>query len=235
MRIWTWIEEIRPEGSNLKEIVWRLPSLHGHSSGPRGPIDLDSFSRASAYQALGAGYLNFWKIAFRTRVMAVWKWIHKKCEKRSLDPPPSHWFVTFVKKKGFLFLKASLMLHGHGNTTNTTLVVSVEPKELFAKLSVLPLKFTIDYYWLTRPGVYKVKPKGWFKYSLQIDWGVVWDCSTNFLVYMGDLHLVHPALNFSILDAGILIIEIFFDFLLLWFDENFWTYFIHKYEEDLSS
>ena len=27
-------------------------SLHGHSPGPRGPIDLDSFSRASAYQAL---------------------------------------------------------------------------------------------------------------------------------------------------------------------------------------
>ena len=46
--IWTWIEEIRPEGSNLKENVWRLPSLHGHRSGRRGPIDLDSFSRASA-------------------------------------------------------------------------------------------------------------------------------------------------------------------------------------------
>ena len=30
----------------------------------------------------------------------------------------------------------------------------------------------------TRPGVDKVKPKGWFKYSLQIDQGVVWDCST---------------------------------------------------------
>ena len=29
----------------------------------------------------------------------------------------------------------------------------------------------------TRPGVDKIKPKGWFKYSLQIDWGVVWDCS----------------------------------------------------------
>ena len=27
----------------------------------------------------------------------------------------------------------------------------------------------------------------------------------NILVYMGDLRLVHPALNFSILDAGILI------------------------------
>ena len=31
---------------------------------------------------------------------------------------------------------------------------------------------------VTRPGVDKVKPKGWFKYSLQIDCGVVWDCST---------------------------------------------------------
>ena len=81
MRVWTWIEEIRPEGSKLKEMVWKLPFLNGHSSGPWGPIDLDSFSRASAYQALGAGLLNFWKIAFRTRVMAVWKWIHKKWHK----------------------------------------------------------------------------------------------------------------------------------------------------------
>ena len=36
--------EIRPKGSNLEEIVWWLPSLHGHSLGPRGPIDLYSFS-----------------------------------------------------------------------------------------------------------------------------------------------------------------------------------------------
>ena len=35
MRIWTWIEEIQPEGSNLKEMVWQLPSLHGHSSALR--------------------------------------------------------------------------------------------------------------------------------------------------------------------------------------------------------
>ena len=33
----------------------------------------------------------------------------------------------------------------------------------------------------TRPGVNKVKPKGWLKYSLQIDKGVVWDCSTKSL------------------------------------------------------
>ena len=48
----------------------------------------------------------------------------------------------------------------------------------------------------TRPGVDKVKPKGWFKYSLKIDKGVVWDCST--------MHLVLLSLNLSILDAGIL-------------------------------
>ena len=83
VRVWTWIEEIQPEGSNLKVIVWRLPSLHGHSSGPRGPIDLDSFSSASAHQALNTAFLNFWKIAFRIRIMAVWKWIHKKCHKTS--------------------------------------------------------------------------------------------------------------------------------------------------------
>ena len=81
MSVWTWIEKIRPKGSNLKEIVWQLLSLHGRSSGPRGPIDLDSFSRASTYQALGAGLLNFWKISFRTRVMAVWKWIDTNGEK----------------------------------------------------------------------------------------------------------------------------------------------------------
>ena len=81
MSISAWIEEIWPEGSDLKEILWQLPSLHSHSSSHRGPIDLDSFSRASAYQALGAGLLNFWKIAFRTRVMAIWKWIDKKWHK----------------------------------------------------------------------------------------------------------------------------------------------------------
>ena len=31
---------------------------------------------------------------------------------------------------------------------------------------------------ITRPGVENVKPKGWFKYSLQRDKGVVLDCST---------------------------------------------------------
>ena len=82
MRVWTWIEEIWPEGSNLKEMVWKLQFLNGHSSGPWGPIDLDSFSRASAYQGLGAELFNFWKIAFRTRVMVVWKWIHKQWHKR---------------------------------------------------------------------------------------------------------------------------------------------------------
>ena len=50
---------------------------------------------------------------------------------------------------------------------------------------------------ITRLGVDKVKPKGWFKYSLLFH---------QVLVYMGDLQLVHPALNLSTLDAGILII-----------------------------
>ena len=71
MTVWTWIEEIRPEGSNLEEIVWRLPFFNGHSSGPWGSIDLDSFSRASAYQALGAGLLNFW----------AWWWPQKMAQK----------------------------------------------------------------------------------------------------------------------------------------------------------
>ena len=31
---------------------------------------------------------------------------------------------------------------------------------------------------LTRLGVDMVKPKGWFKYSLQLDLALVWDCST---------------------------------------------------------
>ena len=31
------------------------------------------------------------------------------------------------------------------------------------------------------------------------------DCYTNDLIHIGDLHLVLPALNLSILDAGILI------------------------------
>ena len=43
MPVQTWIEKIRPDGPNLKEIVWWVPSLHSHRSGPRGPIDLDSF------------------------------------------------------------------------------------------------------------------------------------------------------------------------------------------------
>ena len=31
---------------------------------------------------------------------------------------------------------------------------------------------------VTRPEVGKVKPKGWIKYSLQFDYGIVSDCST---------------------------------------------------------
>ena len=57
---------------------------------------------------------------------------------------------------------------------------------------------------VTKPGVNKVKPKRWFKYSLQIDYGLV-GLFHNVLVYMGDLHLVLPSLNLCILDAGILI------------------------------
>ena len=56
----------------------------------------------------------------------------------------------------------------------------------------------------TRPGVDKVKPKGWFKYSLltlRISVGLF----HHVLVYMGDLQLVHTELNLSTLDAGILI------------------------------
>ena len=36
-------------------------------------------------------------------------------------------------------------------------------------ITVLIQNFTLKIY-LTRPGVDKVKPKGWFKYSLQIDY-----------------------------------------------------------------
>ena len=36
-----------------------LPSWHSHSSGPRGPIDLDSFCRASAHHALGARFFKY--------------------------------------------------------------------------------------------------------------------------------------------------------------------------------
>ena len=53
------IEEIQPISSNLEEIIWRVTSLHSHNSGPRGQTDMDSFSRASAHQVLGARLLNF--------------------------------------------------------------------------------------------------------------------------------------------------------------------------------
>ena len=61
MHVTTWIEEI---GSNLEETVWQFLSLDGHGLGPRGPIDLDSFSWASAHQAFGAGLLNSRKTPF---------------------------------------------------------------------------------------------------------------------------------------------------------------------------
>lgn len=59
---------------------------------------------------------------------------------------------------------------------------------------------------MTRPGVDKVEPKIEFKSSLFIDWlrnsaGLF----HHVLIYMGDLHLVLPALNLSTLEAGILI------------------------------
>ena len=55
----------------------------------------------------------------------------------------------------------------------------------------------------TRLGVDKVKPKGWFKYSLQVDSVGLFH---HVLVYMEDLQFIHPALNLSSLDAGILLI-----------------------------
>ena len=58
---------------------------------------------------------------------------------------------------------------------------------------------------LTRPGVDKVKPKGWIKYSLQIDLRNSVGLFHHVFVDMGDLHLVLLALNLSILDVAILI------------------------------
>ena len=57
----------------------------------------------------------------------------------------------------------------------------------------------------TRPGVDKVKPKGWFKTSLHITDRLRSSVGLfhHVLVYMGDLQLAHPALNLSTLDAGI--------------------------------
>ena len=48
-------------------------------------------------------------------------------------------------------------------------------------------------------------PKGWFRYSLQIDYGVVCDCSTMSLSTWETYIWFYPALNLSILDALILI------------------------------
>ena len=47
---------------------------------------------------------------------------------------------------------------------------------------------------LTRPEVDKVKPKGWFKYSL-----LLIDVLSN--IHIGEMHLVLLALNLSIMDA----------------------------------
>ena len=55
----------------------------------------------------------------------------------------------------------------------------------------------------TRPGVNKVKPKVWFKYSLTIRNSA--RLFHHVFLNMGDLHLVLPALNLSTLNAGILI------------------------------
>ena len=58
---------------------------------------------------------------------------------------------------------------------------------------------------MTRPGVDKVKPKVWFKYSFQITNRNIARLFHHVLICMGDLHLVLPALNLSTLDDGILI------------------------------
>ena len=75
--------------------------------------------------------------------------------------------------------------------------------ELSNAILFLIERFIISFYLiLTRPGVDKVKPKGWFKYSLQSSVGLF----HHVLVYMVDLYLVLPALNLSFLDSGILMI-----------------------------
>ena len=57
----------------------------------------------------------------------------------------------------------------------------------------------------TRPGVDKVKPKAWFKYSLYFTNRNSAGLFHHVLICMGDLYLVLPALNLSTLDDGILI------------------------------
>ena len=48
---------------------------------------------------------------------------------------------------------------------------------------------------VTRPRFDKVKPKGWFKYSLQIDWGVLWDWNAGILIKVQQLSLMMFSLN----------------------------------------
>ena len=58
----------------------------------------------------------------------------------------------------------------------------------------------------TRPGVHKVKPKEWFKYSFyRLTIRNSARLFHHVLFSMGDMHLVLPALNLSTLNAGILI------------------------------
>ena len=73
MRVWTGIVEIWPEGSNLKEMVWRLPFLHSHSSGPWGTIDLDSFK---FLRSNWPGFLSYGQTTSR-----AWWWPQKMAQK----------------------------------------------------------------------------------------------------------------------------------------------------------
>ena len=53
--------------------IWRWPSLNGHNSVPRGPIDLNSFPMDRPLPGLGDGHRKWPKSPFLARVISVQK------------------------------------------------------------------------------------------------------------------------------------------------------------------
>ena len=63
--------------SNLAKFLWRLPSLSGRSSAPRGAFDLDPFLSVRQLQTIDHGCWNFWKSPLGAWDMAVEKVVTK--------------------------------------------------------------------------------------------------------------------------------------------------------------
>ena len=171
------------------KILWQVPSLNDHSLDPRAEIVLDLVHRSSAHQSDEARLLNLWKISFQARVMSVWTWIEEiRPEGSNLKEivwrlPSLHGTWCWA----FNFLKNRIQDQSYGRLKMDSQKVWEKPQLDWGSIRSSPR------YSLSTP------------YRLTIRNSARLFHLHHVLFNMVNLHLFLPALNFSTLNAGILI------------------------------